>query len=225
MARSRIPIGSGGGPWRVFLIDAHSVLREGLRRLLEREGKFRVCGEAASGRTAVSLVAKARPDLVIIEIALPDANGLEIVKNLHARFPDLLMLVLSMHGEAFYAERALRAGAKGYILKQEPWKRLLSAIRKVLQNEIWVSESFSTRLLHGLVDHQNASSHRLHLLSDREIEIVDSIGQGLATTEIAGRLGISAKTVESHRGNIRRKLGLQSGPELMRFALASRASG
>ena len=216
---------SGGGSWRVFLIDAHSILRDGLRRLLERERGYHVCGEAESGRTAASLIAQTRPDLVIMEIGAPDAKGLKIIKRLRVRFPRLRVLVLSMYNKTLYAERALKAGAKGYVMKHESWERLRVAIRQVLGGEIGVSEPISSRLMSRSVSRRNGSSRHLRSLSDRELEIVDGIGQGMATREIARCLGISAKTVEAHRGNIRRKLGLHSGPELMRFALASRTGG
>jgi DNA-binding NarL/FixJ family response regulator len=225
MMTTQTRLGRNGDSCRVFLIDAHSILRDGLRRLLEAERQYQICGEAKNGRSALTSIARARPHLVIMEIALPEAHGLGVIKSLRSRFPGLLMLVLSMHDEALYAERALQAGAKGYIMKQEPWERLLLAIQKVLRQEISVSETISTRVLRGMASRRVASHPHLQALSDRELEIVDSMGQGLATGEIAGRLGISAKTVETHRGNIRRKLGLRSGPELMRFALASRANG
>jgi DNA-binding NarL/FixJ family response regulator len=179
---------------RIFLIDDHSIMREGLRRLLEAETDLVVGGEASTAKQALAAIAAELPELVLVDIGLPGADGIELIKTLRARFPALLMLVLSMHDEALYAERVLRAGAKGSVMKSSSSEQLLQAVGTLAQ------------------------------LSDRELEIVQLIGQGLSTSEISGRLGISSKTVESHRGNIRAKLSLKSGAELARFSIAN-ASG
>ena len=205
---------------RIFLIDDHPVLRDGLKRLLEAETDLCVCGEAESARRVFDRIEASSPELAIIDISMPGPSGLELIKGLKARFPDLSMLVLSMHDESLYAERALRAGAKGYVMKQAPTEYLLTAVRRVLKNEIYLSQPLSSQLLGSLVSQKVSPGSVLRKLSDRELEIVRLIGKGFTTREVARELGISSKTVESHRGNIRRKLNLRSGSELVRFALA-----
>ncbi len=210
-----------GGKRRIFLVDDHPVLRAGFRCLLEAEPNLQVCGEAESARKAFDRIQAASPELIIVDISLPGPSGIELIKGLKARFPALRILVLSMHDEALYAERALRAGAKGYVMKQAPTEDLLTAVRRVLNNEIYLSQSLSTQLLGAFVSQKRDPGPILKKLSDREFEIVRLIGKGFTTGETAKELGISSKTVESHRGNIRRKLNLRSGAELVRFALAN----
>ena len=205
---------------RIFLVDDHPVLRDGLRRLLETEPDLEVCGEAENARKAFDRIGTSSPELAIVDISMPGPSGIELIKGLKARFPELRMLVLSMHDESLYAERALRAGAKGYIMKQAPTENLLAAVRRVLKDEIYLSEPLSSQILGSLVTQKNRPKPLLEKLSDRELEIVRLIGRGFTTGEVARELGISGKTVESHRGNIRKKLCLNSGPELIRFAMA-----
>jgi len=205
---------------RIFLVDDHPVLRDGLKRLLEAEPDLHVCGEAESARKAFDKIDATSPELVIVDISLPGTSGIELIKGLKARFPALRMLVLSMHDEALYAERVLRAGAKGYVMKQAPTEYLLTAVRRVLKDEIYLSQPLSSQLLGSLVSQKSKPGSILEKLSDREFEIVRLIGKGFVTSEVARKLSISSKTVESHRGNIRRKLNLRSGSELVRFALA-----
>ncbi|HEV3271022.1 MAG TPA: response regulator transcription factor [Candidatus Methylacidiphilales bacterium] len=205
---------------RIFLVDDHPILRDGLRRLLEAESDLSVCGEAENARKAFDRIEATAPELAIVDISLPGPSGIELIKGLRARFSALRVLVLSMHDEALYAERALRAGAKGYVMKQAPTEYLLTAVRRVLKDEIYLSQHLSTQLLGAFVSQKNSPGPILKKLSDREFEIVRLIGKGFTTGETAKELGISSKTVESHRGNIRRKLSLRSGSELVRFALA-----
>ena len=205
---------------RIFLVDDHPVLRDGLRRLLEAESDLQVCGEAESARKAYDRIEAMSPELAIIDISLPGPSGIELIKGLKSRFPALRMLVLSMHDEALYAERALRAGAMGYVMKQVPTEYLLTAVRRVLKDEIYLSQSLSSQFLGSLVSQKSKVGSILGKLSDREFEIVRLIGKGFTTGEVAKELCISGKTVESHRGNIRRKLNLRSGSELVRFAMA-----
>jgi DNA-binding NarL/FixJ family response regulator len=214
------PKASPGTKRKIFLVDDHPVLRDGLRRLLEAEPDLQVCGEAENARKAVDRIEATTPELAIIDISLPGPSGIELLKNLKVRFPELRMLVVSMHDEALYAERALRAGARGYVMKGAPTEHLLAAIRRVLKNEIYLSQALSSHLLGTFVSQKAGSGPVLKKLSDRELEIVRLIGKGFTTGEVARELGISSKTVESHRGNVRRKLNLRSGSELMRFALS-----
>jgi DNA-binding NarL/FixJ family response regulator len=208
------------GRKRVFLIDDHPVLRDGLRRLLESEPDLMVCGEADSARKTFENIQVAAPDLAIVDISLTGPSGIELVKGLKSRFPKLRMLMLSMHDEVLYAERALRAGAKGYVMKQAPTEHLLAAVRRVLKDEIYLSDAISSQLLGAFVSQKTTPGPILKNLSDREMEVVRLIGQGFTTGEVAKQLGISSKTVETHRGNLRRKLNLKSGSALVRFAMA-----
>jgi len=218
--RAKLDHGSKDGKRRIFLVDDHPVLRDGLRRLLEAESDLHVCGEAESARKAIDRIEDASPELIIIDISLPGPSGIELIKGLKARFPKLRMLVLSMHDEALYAERALRAGAKGYVMKQAPTEYLLTAVRRVLMDEVYLSQTLSSQILGAFVSQKVNPGPILKKLSDRELEIMRQIGKGFTTGETAHELGISSKTVESHRGNIRRKLNLRSGSELVRFAMA-----
>jgi len=206
---------------RIFLVDDHPVLRDGLRRLLEAETDLQVCGEAENARKAFDRIEATTPELAIVDISMPGPSGLELIKGLRARFPKLRMLVLSMHDEGLYAERALRAGARGYVMKQAPTEYLLTAVRRVLRDESYVSSPISSQFLGAFISEPNQPGPTLKKLSDRELEIVRLIGKGFTTGEVAHELGISSKTVESHRGNIRRKLNLRTGPELVRFAMAN----
>jgi DNA-binding NarL/FixJ family response regulator len=210
---------------RIFLIEDHAVMRDGLRKLLEEEPDLVVCGEAENARSAFAGLEARLPDLAIIDISLPGTNGLELIKNLKARYPQLRMLVLSMHAEGLYAERVLRAGAHGYVMKHAPARQLLEALRTVLKGEVYLSPALSSRLLLSITRQKEDGQSVLKQLSDRELEILRLIGEGYTTREISSSLGISAKTVESHRGNIRQKLHLKNGAELTRFALSHREEG
>jgi DNA-binding NarL/FixJ family response regulator len=209
------------GKRRVFLVDDHPVLRDGLRCLLEAEPDLVVCGEAENARKAIDRISATSPEIVIVDISLPGSSGIELIKGLRNRFPSLKLLMLSMHDEALYAERALRAGAKGYVMKQAPTEQLLAAIRKVLRNEIYLSQALSSQFLGSFISQKSPLGSVLKKLSDRELEIIRLLGKGFTTGEVARALGISGKTVESHRGNLRRKLNLRNGSELLRFAMAN----
>ena len=205
---------------RIFLVDDHTILRDGLRCLLEAESDLCVCGEAENARTACDRIAATAPEIAIIDISLPGPDGIELVKDLRVRFPSLKLLMLSMHDEALYAERALRAGAMGYIMKQAPSEFLLRAVRRVLDNKRYLSQSLASQFVDAFVSQRKVANFHLTKLSDRELEILRFLGKGFTTAEVAKELGISGKTVESHRGNLRRKLNLRSGSDLLRFAMA-----
>jgi DNA-binding NarL/FixJ family response regulator len=209
-----------GRKGRIFLVDDHTILRDGLRRLLEVESDLEVCGEAEMAKKAYDKIDALSPDLVIIDLSLPGVSGIELIKGLKARFPSLRMMVLSMHDEALYAERALRAGAMGYVMKGAPTECLLTAVRRILTGEIYLSQAVSSQLLGSMISQKTSPGPVMKKLSDRELEIVQLIGRGFTTGEISRELGISNKTVESHRGNIRQKLNLRNGAELVRFSLA-----
>jgi len=196
------------------------MMREGLAQLINNEADLMVCGEAGAGREVPELVAKTKPDLLIADISLPDKNGLEVIKDLQALHPGLAVLVISMHDESLYAERVLRAGGRGYVMKQEGGKKIMTAIRQVLSGQIYVSEKMSAKILESFSG-QAAETSRMPMenLSDREFEVLQLMGQGKGTREIAEQLGLSVKTVDAHRANIKRKLSLKTGPELVRYAV------
>ncbi len=215
---------------RVFILDDHPMMRQGLAQLIEAEPDLSVCGEAETAGGALEAVAALKPDLVLADISLPDKNGLELIKDLQSSAPGLPVLVISMHDESLYAERVLRAGGRGYIMKQEGCKRLMQAIRQVLGGQVYVSEKISAKILEIFSGHHlEAESSPVSKLTDREFEVFQLIGQGQSTKEIAAGLHLSAKTVEVHRINIKQKLNLKSAPELIRYAVrwveSSSASG
>jgi len=196
------------------------MMREGLAQLINNESDLMVCGEAGAGRAVPELVAKTKPDLLIADISLPDRNGLEVIKDMQTLQPGLAVLVISMHDESLYAERVLRAGGRGYVMKQEGGKKLMTAIRQVLSGRIYVSEKMSAKILESFSG-QAAEASRMPMenLSDREFEVLQLIGEGKGTREIADQLTLSIKTVDAHRANIKRKLNLKTGPELVRYAV------
>jgi DNA-binding NarL/FixJ family response regulator len=204
---------------RVFIVDDHAVVRHGLRQFLGGEPDLAVCGEAASAEEALNLAADLKPDLAIVDISLGGANGIELIKNLKARQPGLRILVLSMHDEAHFAERALRAGAHGYVMKREARDRVLEAIRAVCAGNIYVSERMQKNMLHQYLHGVPAgASSPISRLSDRELEVLTLLGRGLSSKEIAERLHLSQKTVDSHRTHLKEKLNLRQASELVRFA-------
>lgn len=206
---------------RIVIVDDHAVLREGLLTKINREPDLVVCGEAGSAKEALAAIEKLEPDLVLADLNLPGRNGLELVRDLRALRPELPVLVLSMHDEAVFAERALRAGARGYVSKERSGADLIFAIRQVLSGEIHLSASTSTRLLGGLSGRQRQTDwpSPIDLLTDRELEVFTMIGKAKETKEISKSLGMSSKTVEAHRASIKRKLRLKTAPELTRHAV------
>jgi DNA-binding NarL/FixJ family response regulator len=205
---------------RVLIVDDHPILRKGLSMMINQEADLAVCGEAEDAHKAMELIDRVKPDLVIVDISLPGVDGVELLKNIKARFGDLPALVVSMHDESLFAERALRAGARGYIMKQEALDDVLTAIRRVLHGEIFVSSRVTTKMLEKLVetDVRKANSP-LELLSDRELTVLRLIGQGLGTRQIADDLHLSVKTIESYRMHLKEKLKLTSGTDLLKYAI------
>ncbi|MGO8701580.1 MAG: response regulator [Limisphaerales bacterium] len=205
---------------RVLIVDDHPLLRRGVSQLIDQESDLVVVGEAENAAEAMAAIAHAEPDVALIDITLQGSSGIELVKDVRLRFPKLKMLVLSMHDESVYAHRALRAGASGYIMKQEGTEKVLTALRKVLKGEVYLSESLGNRLLHSLVNHRAPrTASPVDELSDRELEIFNLIGQGLGTRDIALQLHLSVKTIESHRAHIKRKLDLQKASDLIHHAI------
>jgi DNA-binding NarL/FixJ family response regulator len=205
---------------RLLIVDDHPMMRTGLAQLIDNEGDLKVCAEADNAGQAINAVSKQKFDLALVDISLPDKNGLELIKDLRALNPDLPILVVSMHDELVYAERVLRAGARGYIMKQEGGQKFLQAIRQVLAGQVFVSEKMSARILENLSGPQAANTGSpVRRLSDREFEVFQLIGQGVSTGDIAVRLRLSVKTVEVHRANIKQKLSLLTATELVRYAV------
>jgi len=207
-------------PKRIFIVDDHPMMRQGLAQLIGAELDLSVCGEAENGERALDNLSSLKPDLVLADISLPGKNGLELIKDFQTLQPSLPVLVISMHDESLYAERVLRAGGRGYIMKQEGGKKLMQAIRQVLDGKIYVSEKMSADILEIFSGRRaGAESSPLEKLTDREFEVFQLIGQGKGTRNIAEKLHLSVKTVEVHRANIKAKLKLKSAPELIRSAV------
>jgi len=203
---------------RILLVDDHPMMRQGLAALIGSEPDLEICGQAENAAKAMAALAAHPTDLVLLDLTLPDKNGVEVIKDMRALHPAVRVLVVSMHDEAIYAERVLRAGARGYIMKQEGGPKLLQAIREVLAGQISVSEKVSARILE-LFSGRSSGASPMEKLTDREFEVFQLIGQGLATRQIAAKLHLSVKTVEVHRLHIKEKLAVTSAPELVRFAV------
>jgi DNA-binding NarL/FixJ family response regulator len=205
---------------RILLIDDHPIMRHGLAQLLRQEEGLEICGEAGSAREGLAAIEKKKPDLVILDLTLPDKHGLELVKDIHALHPDLKCLVLSMHDESLYAERALRSGARGYIMKEAAADHLVVAVRKILSGGVYVSDHMAARMIEQFTGGRGrAGGGGVESLTDRELEVLGLIGQGIATKNIAERLNISARTIEAHRAHIKEKLGITDGAALVRYAV------
>jgi DNA-binding NarL/FixJ family response regulator len=209
----------------VFVVDDHPLLRQGLALLINREQDLMVCGEAEEAQTAMRAIAEQKPDILIADISLNGPDGLDLLKNLRMLYPDLPVLILSMHDESIYAERALRARANGYIMKQEATEKVLIAVRRILSGDIYLSDRMANKLLHQYISGSAADmSSRLSALSDRELEVFRLIGEGRSARQIAEKLHLSIKTVETYQAHIKDKLSLRSGRELVQHAIQSTIS-
>jgi DNA-binding NarL/FixJ family response regulator len=202
------------------LVDDHPIVREGLAARIELEGDLIVCGMAATAEHGMELVAQLGPDIVVTDLSLSGKPGLELIKDIRAARPLLPILVLSIHDEDLWAERVLRAGAQGYVMKAQATEKVMEAIHRVLAGGMWLSERMSSLLLGRLTQGRNTpSGSPLAALSDRELEVFQMIGRGLSMKEIAAQLYLSAKTIEVHREHIKEKLGLKSSADLLRYAV------
>jgi len=227
--KSELSEKKNGGPsagrkrHRIMLVDDHPVMREGLAQLINHEPDLSVCGQHEDAAQAFAAIPALAPDLIIIDLTLKGSSGLELVKNSRASHPKLRILVLSMHEESLYAERVLRAGAAGYIMKQEATEKVLGAIRQVLGGGVYLSEKMGSKLMHQMIGGKSQQTGSLlERLSDRELEVFGLIGQGKGTRQIAEHLHLSVKTIESHRGHIKEKLNLQDANELVHVAIRAR---
>jgi DNA-binding NarL/FixJ family response regulator len=204
----------------VFIVDDHPIVRQGLALLINREPDLAVCGDAEEAATALRLIEATRPDLVVVDISLNGPDGLDLLKDIRTRYPALPVLILSMLDELLYAERALRAGASGYIMKQEATEKVLVAIRRILGGEIYVSDRMANKMLHRFVGNAPLGDRSpVAGLTDRELEVFRLIGEGLGTRQIAEKLHISVKTVESYQAHIKDKLALKNSRELVQRAI------
>jgi len=204
----------------VLIVDDHPLMRQGLALLINQQQDLEVCGEAQEAQGAMQAIAELRPDILILDISLSGPDGLELLKSIRASDPYLPVLILSMHDEAIYAERALRAGANGYIMKQEASEKVLVAVRRILNGEIYLSDRMSNKMLQQFIGvGPSMIQSRMAALSDRELEVFRLIGEGRATREIADQLHLSVKTVETYQAHIKEKLALRSGRELIQHAI------
>ncbi len=211
---------TAGTKKRIMVVDDHPIVRQGLSLLINREPDMVVCGEAEEAMGAMHVLASARPDVLLLDISLNGPDGLDVLKNVRATHPTLPVLILSMHDESIYAERALRAGANGYIMKQEATEKVLVAVRRILSGEIYVSDRIANRMLrHYITRSGTVRNSSIADLSDRELEVFRLIGEGHGTRQIAEELHLSVKTVESYQAHIKEKLSLRSARELMQHAI------
>lgn len=211
---------------RILIVDDHPLIRDGLTQLLERESDLEVVGSAEDARQTIDAIRRLNPDLVLVDVSLSGTNGIELIKNMRAQFADLPVLVLSMHDESLYALRALRAGAQGYIMKRESSSRIIGAIRKVLQEGMYLSDTLNQQLLYKLVSGQETSAgSAIDRLTDRELEVLQLLGRGLSTRDIAEQLHLSPKTIETHRMHLKEKLEMGTAADLARFAISWVESG
>lgn len=205
---------------RIYIVDDHAVFREGLALLINRTDDLEVCGESNELKGTVGKIRESTPDLVLLDISLKDVSGIELLKDLKKSRIDIPVLVLSMHDELIYADRAMRSGAKGYIMKQEPADRLLEAVRRVLEGKLYLSEKMTERMLAIQFEKKSRSGESpVEHLSNRELEVLELIGLGLSTHQIAKRVNLNVKTVGTYREKLKKKLNLKSGVELARFAI------
>ncbi|MFZ0956002.1 MAG: response regulator transcription factor [Candidatus Sulfotelmatobacter sp.] len=205
---------------RILVVDDHPIVRQGLALLINREPDLVVCGEAEEAMGAMHVLASSRPDVLIVDISLSGPDGIDLLKNIRTTHPTLPVLILSMHDESVYAERALRAGANGYIMKQEATENVLVAVRRILSGEIYVSARIANQMLrHYITGSGTLRDSSIADLSDRELEVFRLIGEGHGTRQIAEKLHLSVKTVESYQAHIKEKLSLRSSRELMQRAI------
>jgi len=204
----------------VLIVDDHPIVRQGLAQLINQEKDLEVCGQAGDAHEAMQAIRQLNPDMVIVDIGLGDTSGVELIKDLKIQYPDLPVLTLSMYDEAVYGERALRAGARGYVMKQEATEKVVTAIRRVLAGEVYVSSGMAAKMVSKFVGGgTRTTGSPADSLSDRELEVFRMIGEGFSTREMAEKLHLSIKTVETYRAHIKDKLGLQDTNELLRSAI------
>ena len=205
---------------KVLVVDDHPIVRQGLTQLINQESDFVVCGDAGDIPQAMKAIDDCKPDIIIVDISLGHTSGIRLIEDLSHNYPNLSILALSMHDESIYAERCLKAGAKGYIMKQEPPEKVVSALRKILDGDIYISDKLGTKLLHKFVTKKaDASGSPVELLSNRELEVFQLVGQGLKTRKIAEELNLSVKTVETYIDHIKKKMNFDDSRDLFLHAV------
>ena len=205
---------------RIVIIDDHPLFRKGLEQLIASNEGFAVCGEGANAAEGLSILRKLKPDLAIVDVSLPGANGIELIKNIRAEFPKLPVLVLSMHDESLYALRSIRAGAQGYVMKQEALENVVRALHEIMDGRPYLSPTMSAKLITKFASgSENGKANPTDKLSDRELEILQLIGKGHEVRDIATELHLSPKTVETHRAHIKEKLNLANARQVARYAV------
>jgi DNA-binding NarL/FixJ family response regulator len=204
-----------GAKRRVLIVDDHPVVRQGMKLMINAEADLTICGEAQTEQQARQLVRSLRPDVMVVDLSLEVGDGFNVVRDVHAHFPEVRILVLSMHDESIYAERLISEGASGYIMKQAATDQLITALRHVLNGETFLSDALRHKLTHRSASAGGQSTP----LSARELQVISLIGRGLGTREIAENLSLSVKTVETHRLTIKRKLGLDTNAQLVQYAI------
>ena len=219
MSDSALPAEPAAPRHKVFLVDDHPLVREWLGNLIARQPDLAVCGQAETSATAFDAITRTQPDIAVIDLSLEDGSGLELIKQLQSVSAPPRMLVLSMHDEAFYAERALRAGASGYVMKRAATGHVIDAIRQVLAGRVYISEPLAAQMAQKFVTNTEPAESAIALLSDREVEVFQMLGQGIETRRIAEKLHLSPKTVQVYCGRIKEKLGLDNATALIREAV------
>jgi DNA-binding NarL/FixJ family response regulator len=213
-------IQAGKDKTKVLIVDDHPIIRQGLSELINHEPDLTVCGHAEDAPEALGKIKESEPDMVIVDISLKETSGMDLTKDIKAQYPNLPVLALSMHDEALYAERMLRAGARGYIMKAEATENVVTAIRKILSGQIYVSDKMAAKMVRKLVGGSpDVGASVIERLSDRELEVFRMIGQGFGTRQIAERLHLSIKTIETYREHIKEKLNLADASELLQYAI------
>jgi len=206
-------------PVKIFIAEDHPIFRKGLAQIINNDFRFKVIGEAEDHLTSLDLIKKLKPDLIIVDITLKNSSGLDLIKDIRLYLPEVFILVLSMHDEKIYAERVLRSGANGYLMKLEAPETVVDAMSSILEGNIYLSEEMSSEMLKKMVSgSKTTSSNKIESLTNRELEIFNFVGKGLSTRDIAKNLHISIKTVENHKANIKEKLNLKNGIELIQKA-------
>lgn len=205
---------------KVLVVDDHPIVRQGLTQLINQESDFVVCGDAGDIPQALSAIEECKPDIIIVDISLGHTSGIRLIEDLSRNYPELAILALSMHDESIYAERCLKAGAKGYIMKQEPPEKVVTALRKILEGDIYISDKLGTKLLNKFVTKRaDSSGSPVELLSNRELEVFQLVGQGLKTRKIAEELNLSVKTVETYIDHIKKKMNFDDSRDLFLHAV------
>ena len=204
---------------KIIIVDDHPVVRQGMTQLINQENDLEVCGQIEEASKVIDLIKKIKPDLVILDLSLKDTSGIEVIKDIKVSYQDLPILVLSMHDETLYAERVLRLGAMGYIMKHEATEKIIFALRQVLNGNIYASDTILSNILRKAVSNKTDRKNPIERLSDRELEIFQFIGDGLKTSQIAEKLNLSTKTIEVYKEKIKEKLNIQSGTELTKYCI------